>query len=107
MPQRQLGTRLRPLIRLTPLQERMHRRPPRGPLVSNCIKFWLLGSHNLMQFGGAAEAEDALHVEAVGALFVSADRGVGEGAAGDDRRLALDQGRRAFAELAGGGALPV
>src|ERR1700753_597904 len=48
--------------------------------------------------GGAGEAEDALHVEAVGAFLEGADRGVGEGTTGDDRGLALDQRRRARAE---------
>src|SRR5437868_8897257 len=54
-----------------------------------------------------AEIEDALHLEAVGALLVGGDRGVGEGAAGDDRGPAFEQGRRALAELALGGALAV
>ena len=45
-----------------------------------------------------AEAQHPLHVEAVRAFLVGGDRGVGEGAAGDDRRPALDQRRRALAE---------
>src|SRR5690242_12190938 len=121
MPQRQLLAWLRPSVRLAPLQQRMHGSASRGPLLPrrrrrplsrllphlplpNCINFSISWVDKLMQFGGG-EAEDALHVEAVGAFLVGGDRGVGERAAGDDRRPALDQRWRSLAQRALGGGL--
>ena len=59
------------------------------------------------RLGGSRQSQDPLHVEAVAAFLEGADRGVGERAAGDDRRLALDQRRRPGAERALGGGVEV
>ena len=114
MPPRKVLRGLAPPVRLAPLQQRVHRGSLRGPLLASRSRHPPLpvstrrrGRHfnrYVVEMTTAlGEAEHALHVEAVGALFVGGDRGVGERAAGDDRRPALDQGRRAVAQRAVGG----
>ena len=93
VPARQLRRGLAPPVRLAPLEQRVHGGAPGGPLLPRRGRRRALAERVALRSCWAtknasarAEAEHALHVEAVGALLVGGDRGVGEGAAGDDRR---------------------